>query len=62
MLANTGATLYPFPYPIVEFGAYIFPGLSAVTFYLLKKVKHNPQQTTWRRDSIGDTYLGDIYL
>lgn len=57
LIATAGSSLYPFPYPIVEFGTYLFPGLSAYTFYLLKKIKHNPQESTWRISSIGDTCL-----
>lgn len=43
----TGATLYPFPYPIVKYGARYFPGLSSYAFFLLKKVKHSPTQYGW---------------
>ena len=39
------ATLYPFP--VVEYGAKFFPGLSSYTFYLLKKIKHNPDNCGW---------------
>jgi 2-polyprenyl-3-methyl-5-hydroxy-6-metoxy-1,4-benzoquinol methylase len=57
LIGMAGSSLYPFPYPIVEFGAYLFPGLSAYTFYLLKKIRHNPQGSSWRVSSIGDTCL-----
>jgi len=42
------ATLYPFPYPIVQHCAKYFPGLSSYTFYLLKKIKHDPDNCGWR--------------
>lgn len=51
----TGATLYPFPYPIVKYGAPCFPGLSSYAFFLLKKVGHGPTQYGWevsRTDTI----------
>lgn len=57
LIATTGSSLYPFPYPVVEFGAYLLPGLSAYTFYLLQKIKHNLEASTWRISSIGDTCL-----
>lgn len=42
-----GATLYPFPYPIVKYGATYFPGLSSYAFYLLKKVRSSRVQRGW---------------
>jgi len=42
-----GATLYPFPYPIVKYGAPYFPGLSSYAFYLIKKVRHSSAQRGW---------------
>ncbi|MDO9575955.1 MAG: class I SAM-dependent methyltransferase [bacterium] len=57
LITITGSSLYPLPYPVVEFGAHLFPGLSAYTFYLLRKVKHNLQASSWRISSIGDTCL-----
>ena len=47
LVAVTGATLYPFPYPIVKYGAPYFPGLASYAFYLLKKNKHSPTQRGW---------------
>lgn len=57
LIFTTGSSLYPFPYPLVKTGARLFPGLSAYTFYLLKKIKHDPHNSVWRVDSIGDTNL-----
>jgi len=47
LVAVTGATLYPFPYPIVKYGAPYFPGLSSYAFYLLKKIRHGSVQCGW---------------
>jgi len=47
LVAVTGATLYPFPYPIVKYGAPYFPGLASYAFYLLKKVRHSSTQSGW---------------
>lgn len=55
LIEVTGATLYPFPYPIVKYGAPSFPGLSSCSFFLLKKVRHGPSQYGWeipRMDTI----------
>ena len=49
-----GASLYPFPYPIVKYGAVYFPGLSSYTFYLLRKVRHSQVQQGWE-EPIADT-------
>ena len=57
LVATSGSSLYPFPWPAVEFGARLFPGLSAYTFYLLKKTRHAPGESAWRVGSIGDTCL-----
>ncbi len=43
----SAATFYPFPYPVVQHCAKYFPGLSSYTFYLLKKIKHNPDNCGW---------------
>ncbi|MFH2204570.1 MAG: class I SAM-dependent methyltransferase [Elusimicrobiota bacterium] len=53
----TGASLYPLPYPAVKFGAWIMPSLAAYTFYLLRKKAHDPEASTWRITTIGDTCL-----
>lgn len=47
LVAVTGATLYPFPYPIVKYGAAYFPALSSYALYLLKKVRHSPVHRGW---------------
>lgn len=51
----SAATLYPFPYPVVQYCAKYFPGLSSYTFYLLKKIKHNPDNCGWSLKSDFDT-------
>ncbi len=51
----SAATLYPFPYPAVEYCAKYFPGLSSYTFYLLKKIKHNPDNCGWSMRADFDT-------
>lgn len=57
LVAMGGSSLYPFPWPVVEFGARLFPGLSAYTFYLLRKTRHAPGESVWRVGSVGDTCL-----
>lgn len=47
LVSVTGATLYPFPYPLVKYGAAYFPALSSYAFYLLKKVRHSPVPRGW---------------
>ena len=54
-IATAGSSLYPFPYPIVDFGARLFPGLSAYTFYVIQKIKHDPSKSKWLIDLIGTT-------
>jgi ubiquinone/menaquinone biosynthesis C-methylase UbiE len=51
----SAATLYPFPYPVVQYCAKYFPGLSSYTFYLLKKIKHNPDNCGWSMRADFDT-------
>lgn len=51
----SAATLYPFPYPVVQYCAKYFPGLSSYTFYLLKKIKHNPDNCGWSMRADLDT-------
>jgi len=53
--AVAGSSLYPLPWPLVDFGARFFPGLSAYTFYLLRKT--GTGSGGWSRKSIGDTCL-----
>ncbi len=55
---TAAATLYPFPVPLVDWLARFFPGLSASTFYLLRKKKHDPAACGWNLPGIGDTLLG----
>lgn len=49
------ATLYPFPYPVVQYCAKYFPGSSSYTFYLLKKIKHDPDNCGWSMRADFDT-------
>lgn len=49
------ATLYPLPYPVVKYCAKYFPGFASYTFYLLKKIKHNPDNCGWSLKSDFDT-------
>jgi len=51
----SAASLYPFPYPVVTFCAKYFPGFSSYTLYLLKKIKHNPDNCGWSLKSDFDT-------
>ncbi|MFQ5687824.1 MAG: class I SAM-dependent methyltransferase [Candidatus Scalindua sp.] len=53
--STSAATLYPFPYPIVEYCAKYFPGFASYTFYLLKKIKHNPDNCGWSMRTDFDT-------
>ncbi len=55
LLSTSAATLYPFPYPIVQYCANYFPGLSSYTFYLLKKINHSPDNCGWSLRSNFDT-------
>ena len=47
LISFTGASIYPFPYPFVEIVAKYFPAFSANTFYLLQKVRHDPEGCLW---------------
>jgi ubiquinone/menaquinone biosynthesis C-methylase UbiE len=51
----SASTLFPFPYPVVRYCAKYFPGFSTCTFYLLKKVKHNPDNCGWSMRADFDT-------
>jgi SAM-dependent methyltransferase len=53
--AVAGSSLYPLPWPLVDLGARFFTGLSAYTFYLLRKT--GTGSGGWSRKSIGDTCL-----
>jgi 2-polyprenyl-3-methyl-5-hydroxy-6-metoxy-1,4-benzoquinol methylase len=55
LLSTRAATLYPFPYPVVKYCAKYFPGLASYTFYLLKKIKHNPDNCGWSMSADFDT-------
>jgi len=57
LAATESATLYPFPYPLVDLLGQKLPGLAASTFYLLKKKKHDPAACGWNLANIGDTLL-----
>jgi len=57
LAATESSTLYPFPYPFVDFLGRKLPGLAASTFYLLKKKKHVPAACGWNLSVIGDTLL-----
>jgi len=47
LIKINAASLYPFPYPFVEYFAKYLPSISSYTFYLLKKVKHDPVNSGW---------------
>jgi len=49
------ANLYPLPYPLLDRLGGSFPGLSAFTFYLLKKKANNPEACGWKPGESGDT-------
>lgn len=55
--AISAASLYPFPYPLVQYCAKYLPGLSSYTFYLLKKIKHDPANCGWILQSGVDTFF-----
>lgn len=57
LVACSGSSLYPLPFPLVESAARFMPGLSAYTFYLLRKEKTTGGESSWMRASIGDTCL-----
>ena len=57
-LAGTGsATLYPFPFPLVDWLGRLLPGPAAYTFYLLRKKKHDAAACGWNLPAAGDTLL-----
>lgn len=55
LIKINAASLYPFPYPFVEYFAKYFSSLSSYTFYLLKKIKHNPVNCGWSLETDVDT-------
>ncbi len=55
VVALESANLYPLPYPLLEFMGGHLAGLSAFTFYLLKKKTHNPQACGWKPGPAEDT-------
>ena len=57
LVACAGSSLYPLPFPLVEIGAKLLPGLSTYTSYLLLKEKRTAGESAWMRTSIGDTFL-----
>lgn len=57
-LAGTdSATLYPFPYPLVDWLGRLFPGPAAVTFYLLRK-KEGAGFSGWSAQAGVDSCFG----
>lgn len=57
LAATDSASLYPLPYPLVDWLGRVLPGFSAYTFYLLKKVRHSPADCGWNIKKVGDTYF-----
>lgn len=57
LVSFSGSSLYPLPYPAVDYGARFLPGLSAYTFYLLQKETSPESGSAWMRGSIGDTCI-----
>ncbi len=53
----SSALLYPFPYPLNDWLGRSLHGLSAYTFYLLLKKKHDPSTCGWDIRNVGDTLL-----
>lgn len=53
--ACAGSNLYPLPWPLLELVNGRCPGLSSFSFYLLKKVKHDPAACPWRPGAAEDT-------
>jgi len=53
--ACTGASLYPLPWPLDDWGADLAPSLAAGTFYLLRKTAAAP--TPWAMEEGADTLL-----
>lgn len=53
--ACAGSNLYPLPWPLLDLANGHFPGLSAFSFYLLKKVRHEPGACPWRAGAAADT-------
>ena len=58
LVALDSANLYPLPYPLLELLGGHFAGLSAFTFYLLKKKAHDPAACGWSSGPAGDTLFG----
>lgn len=57
MVSVDCANLYPLPYPLLDrLGGY-FPGLSAFTFYLLKKKVNDPEACAWKPGESEDTFF-----
>lgn len=50
-----GSNLYPLPWPLLDLTTGRCPGLSAFSFYLLKKVRHEPAACPWRAGAAADT-------
>ncbi|MDD2805449.1 MAG: class I SAM-dependent methyltransferase [Elusimicrobiales bacterium] len=50
-----GSNLYPLPWPLLELVNGRFPGFSTFSFYLLKKVRHDPAACGWKPGPSEDT-------
>lgn len=53
-----GSNLYPLPWPLLSLVNGRFPGLSCFSFYLLRKVKHDPAACPWSPGPSADTPFG----
>ncbi len=53
--ASGGANLYPLPAVLSDHFVGRLPGLSAFSFFLLRKVRHSPADCAWRPGPCGDT-------
>jgi ubiquinone/menaquinone biosynthesis C-methylase UbiE len=57
LISIDAASLYPLPYPLLQYCAKYLPGLSSYTFYLLKKIKHDPANCGWTLKLDIDTFF-----
>lgn len=53
--ACAGASLYPLPAPLIGLANGRLPGLSSYSFYLLKKLRHDPAACPWAPGAAEDT-------
>lgn len=56
--AMAGSNLYPLPWPLISLANGRLPSLSSFSFYLLKKIKHEPAACPWRPGAAEDTVFG----